>query len=196
MAFVIILFTNLPFLPGPSSLFRFAHLVYDGSSLVSIVMIFFLPFGLVWIIVELIRKRRLKVTPLACVLVSVIAFFNVVVFADLLRDFSRKRTIVEALPLIESIEKYRSENGMYPDSLSELTPEYLTEITEPSIIGINRFEYTKKDDVFELQFYQNVILSFNVEIVVYNPKGEHKAYGETPTLYNAGISNWNYFIFD
>jgi hypothetical protein len=196
MSLIIVCFTNLPFLPGPSSLFRFAHFVYNGSSLISIFIILLMPFGVVWLVVELIRKKTLKLVPMVSVLVSVFAFFNVVVFADLLRGFSRRHTIVEALPLIESIEKYRTQNGVYPDSLSELTPEYLTKIPEPSIIGINRFVYAKKDDVFELRFYQNVSLNFNVEVVIYNPKGEQKAYGEMPTLYSAGTGNWKYFIFD
>lgn len=100
--------------------------------------------------------------------------------------------MTNASVLIEQVEKHYHEQGAYPETLEELT------IPQPSswVIGIPAYDYSKTDHAYTLSFTQNVILGFNFEVVVYDPSGSHKAEGELTTLYDTGLDNWKYYVYD
>jgi hypothetical protein len=63
-------------------------------------------------------------------------------------------------------------------------------------MGISSYLYEKKENNFNLTFSQNVIIGFNFEVVVYDPKENHKAEGELKTLHETGKDKWKYYIYD
>ena len=98
--------------------------------------------------------------------------------------------------LITAIETFQKKNGYYPDSINQLVPEHIKSIPKPGVMGISRYYYEKTKDNFNLTFYQNVIIGFNSEVVVYDPTDKHKAEGKLTTLYETGKDNWKYYIYD
>lgn len=157
-------------MPGPNSLYKISQSSYSGVLLILFISI---------------------------ILVPIFGNFYATTISDLLRGFSRTYTINEAIDLIKAIENYEIDNNEYPESLSQLIPKYLDEIPKPKIIGVREFKYAKKDSIYELKFHQKVsLLSFNIEVVIYNPLGKQIGRGEMPTLYETNKINWKYFIFD
>lgn len=116
--------------------------------------------------------------------------------AELAREISRPMAINNADKLITAIETFQKKNGYYPDSINQLVPEHIKSIPKPGVMGISRYYYEKTKDNFNLTFYQNVIIGFNSEVVVYDPTDKHKAEGKLTTLYETGKENWKYYIYD
>lgn len=54
-------------------------------------------------------------------------------------------------PIIHALEQYQSEKGEYPESLAELTPDYLAAI--PTEVNNEPISYTKTEESFSLSFY-------------------------------------------
>lgn len=193
---LIIGLTNLLYLPGSDSLYSFSQLSYNIIGMISIIMISIaLPIGIVWALVYYVKKRNLEY-PLILIIVSIFSLINTVLLTKYFREFSREYTIEETEELISAIESYKISNTEYPENLKTLVPFYIDKIPNPKIIGIKQFTYSTKDSIYELEFVQNYILNFNFEVVIYNPMSAQKGYGEMPLLYETGIKNWKYFIYD
>lgn len=190
-----VLLTNLPFLPGPAILYLPAQLFYSLGMLVGILGFFLIPIGLVWTVWAFIKypePRLSKAFAILCWALPATIFVSTFWLANLTRDMSRNLAMAKASALIEQVEKHYHEQGAYPEALEVLTMD------QPSswVIGIPAYFYTKTDKAFTLSFTQNVILSFNYEVVMYDPSGSHKAEGELTTLYDTGLDNWKYYIYD
>jgi hypothetical protein len=54
-------------------------------------------------------------------------------------------------PVIAALEQYRADKGSYPESLAELTPEYLT--ANPLITEVQDFSYSKNGESYSLSFH-------------------------------------------
>ena len=61
---------------------------------------------------------------------------------------------------------------------------------------MNSFVYARDGEVYAIEFYQNVNLGFNYEIVMYNPLDKHKEKGKLPLLIETGHKNWKYLVYD
>ncbi|MGH7291684.1 MAG: hypothetical protein ACREJT_10770, partial [Myxococcota bacterium] len=61
-----------------------------------------------------------------------------------------------ALDVLVALEAYKKDKGMYPESLDELVPEYVTEVPRPAIGVIrdedDRFAYSNYGDSYALEF--------------------------------------------
>jgi hypothetical protein len=81
-------------------------------------------------------------------------------------------TIHESTTLIEAIEKFKSEVGTYPDSLTELTHQYIETIPTPIAIGIKTFVYIRTDSTYEVRFAIGYT-DFLTSDVTYDPATYH-----------------------
>ena len=184
-----------PFLPGPNSLSILTNLIYSLVQLGSIFGLLLIPFGLVWTYKQ-IKNRDKNVFPILLWTVPLFTFIFSRWGAELAREISRPMAIKNADKLITAIETFQKKNGYYPDSINQLVPEHIKSIPKPGVMGISRYYYEKTKDNFNLTFYQNVIIGFNSEVVVYDPTDKHKAEGKLTTLYETGKENWKYYIYD
>ncbi len=184
-----------PFLPGPNSLSILTNLIYSLSQLGSIFGLLLIPFGLVWTYKQM-KNRDKNVFPILLWTVPLFTFIFSMWGAELAREISRPMAIKNADKLITAIETFQKKNGYYPDSINQLVPEHIKSIPKPGVMGISRYYYEKTEDNFNLTFYQNVIIGFNSEVVVYDPTDKHKAEGKLTTLYETGKENWKYYIYD
>ena len=48
----------------------------------------------------------------------------------------------QAKPIIEAIEKYKKDNGKYPENLSDLVPKYIPSIKNPNL-GVKKWKYVR-----------------------------------------------------
>ena len=184
-----------PFLPGPNSLSILTNSIYSLAQLGSIFGLILIPFGLVWTYKQM-KNRDKNVFPILLWTVPLFTFIFSMWGAELAREISRPMAINNADKLITAIETFQKKNGYYPDSINQLVPEHIKSIPKPGVMGISRYYYEKTKDNFNLTFYQNVIIGFNSEVVVYDPTDKHKAEGKLTTLYETGKDNWKYYIYD
>ena len=78
-------------------------------------------------------------------LLALVSFCGVVNLVNAPQKSERdRRARVDALELISALEGFRSEAGRYPDDLSELVPQYLSEV--PSRAGGGPFLYQQLID--------------------------------------------------
>lgn len=188
-----IILTNLPFLPGPNFLNAPAQLFYNAGQLFGMLGLLLVPFGIVWTVRQFRKaKEKFKLPAILLWATPLTVFLSTTYLSNLTRDYSRSIAIKRADKMIQNLEAFKVQNGQYPDSLETAG------IKTPSsgIIGIDDFYYQGDSDKFELTFYQNVILSFNFEIVTYDKTDNHSAKGEMKELYETGFDHWKYEIFD
>ncbi|WP_037374061.1 hypothetical protein [Salinimicrobium xinjiangense] len=189
----IVILTNLPFLPGPNFLNTTAQVIYNGGQMMGILGLLLIPIGLI-LTIQQFRKsdKKIKIASLLLWSIPLTVLLSTSYLSYFTRDFSRSFAIKRTENLIKQIEAFKEEHGYYPEFL-----EYAG-IKTPStgIIGIGSFYYQGDSANYELTFYQNVILSFNYEIVTYDKTGRHSAKGEMEELYETGFDHWKYEIFD
>ena len=188
-----------PFLPGPPN--GIVNLFYNGGQILGLLGLIIIPAGLIWTIKELRRKKndgKYQIDTKAIILLTLplTLFLTSIYISGLVRDFSRDFAIKRTEDLIQSIEKFKEKTGRLPDSLTDLTPEFITEIPSPFIMGIDNYYYNKLGDNYTISFQQNVILSFNFEVVTFDPTDNHKAEGELADIYDTGKSHWKYYVYD
>ncbi len=194
-AIIIIGLINLLYLPGPDYLHFSSIIIYSIMQLVTGFLIFVLPAGIIWFLINKEKKKNLRY-PIILISFSIFLLINGFFLTKYFRDFSREYTIDESRDLISAIELYKLKNLEYPENLSDLTPIFIDSIPNPKIICVEEFTYSKKDSIYELVFTQHVVMILNFEVVIYNPMGTQEGYGELPTLYETSVENWKYFIFD
>lgn len=188
-----------PFLPGPSN--NLVNLLYNCGQISGLFGLIFIPIGLIWMI-RILRKKRnddkYQVDTRAIILLTLPLTLFVTAFyvSGLARNFSRDFAINRTEDLIQSIEKFNEKRGKYPNSLTELTPDFISAIPSPFIMGIKDYYYTNLGDNYNISFQQNVILSFNFEVVTFDPRDNHKAHGDLKYLYDTGKRHWKYYVYD
>ena len=190
-----ILLVLSPFLPGPSFLSIPTNVIFSLSQLGSIFGLLLIPVGLFWTFNQL-KKQDKKVLPILLWTVPMLMFVFSIWGSELAREMSRTIAINNAEKLINAIENFRTSKKQYPNDISELKPEFIKRIPTPWIMGISGYNYEKKGDYFNLTFSQNVVIGFNIEVVVYDPTENHTAEGELTTLFETGKDKWKYYIFD
>lgn len=248
-----------PFLPGASN--NFSHGISQFAQITGYIGWPFVPFGLVWLIIEMrnkngqqlnrwtngyylswlalipvfvflplqiirallegrtfdlwplaiilsvvafiiyrIQKLKKKTgykfnpAPLYIVLIPVIALLTSKFAVEKAAAFTRNKAIVKASPLIEAIEKYKTQHGEYPDRLEELEGEYIPEIPRLNAMNIRPYHYEKRNGSFQLSFEQLWHWSAT-EVVVYNTSGQKGIKGNYQN-YPAKHTNWWYYMAD
>ena len=173
-ATLLVIGASIPFLSGPSSLYGFSNGLYNFASMLSISSLISMPIGLVLIVKAMIRKSKSLWLPIMLLICPYFAIKGFNYVADNFRHHARSRSIQEAAVIITSIEAYHNSTGNFPDSLNKLIPIHIRTIPKPSSMGSLEFSYKRVGETYELEFYQNVIMNFNIEVVMYNPLGLHK----------------------
>jgi hypothetical protein len=199
MILVLFIFlTNLQYLPsfGDITFVRFSNFTFNVLSVISILLILIGLLGLVVLIWILIKNKLINKKALFIVILGLLGYLNSTIIHKYMSKFARGIVIKNANELICSIDKYYLENSKYPDSLNVLVPEYIDKIPKAGVHGINRYNYQKLDKNYEIWFNQNDIMNFNYNVVIYNPKGEHKGHGEQPELIDTEFKNWKYYWSD
>jgi hypothetical protein len=190
-----ILLVLSPFLPGPSFLSIPTNIIFSLAQLGSIFGLLLIPIGLI-LTFNQTKKQDKKIIPILLWTIPILTFTFSMWGSGLAREISRTIAINNADKLITAIENFKKNNNHYPDDISKLKPEYIKSIPTPWVMGISGYNYEKKEDNFNLTFTQNVIMSFNFEVVVYDPTENHKAEGELTTLYETSKGKWKYYIYD
>lgn len=188
-----------PFLPGPPN--RLANLIFNSGQLFGLFGLVAIPVGIIWTIKEVRRKRsdekhQVDIKAIILLTLPLTIFLISIYISGLIRDFSRDFAINRTEKLIQSIEKFNEKKGRYPDSLTDLTPEFITDIPSPFIMGIDNYYYKNQGDTYNISFQQNVILGFNFEVVTFDPTDNHKAEGKLADIYDTGKSHWKYYVYD
>jgi hypothetical protein len=199
MNLAVCLLVLSPFLPGPS--IRLSNLIYNGGQLLGLFGLIVIPFGLFWTVKEIIRRKtddehHINTGAIILLTLPLTFFLTSMYISGVVRNFSRTFAINRTAELILSIEKFKEKNGAYPDSLSALSPSFIPNIPSPFIMGIDEFHYVRKGSSYNILFYQNVVLNFNFEVVIFDPLDSHKLEGESTALYETGNAHWKYYIFD
>jgi hypothetical protein len=179
-------------------LIKIATTILDGQTFS------FLPFAIIMSIVAFvvyqIQKLKKKTdykfnpSPLFIILIPVIALLTSKFAVEKAAVITREKAIVKTEPLIAAIEKYKTENGEYPENLESLKGKYIQEIPKPIIMGMRAYQYEKRNSSFQLSFER--LWHWNAtEVVVYNTlgqKGIKGNYGNFPTSH----TNWWYYLAD
>ncbi|MGI9525543.1 MAG: hypothetical protein ACR2MS_00370 [Weeksellaceae bacterium] len=194
----VLLLGLLPFLPGPEFFF-FTFYLYSIIQIIALFGLVLVPIGLVLIGIQIFGKTKNKPKVSGAILTMTIPltlFISVFWLSNYSREFSRHYAINQSEELIKAIEEYKLKNHEYPNTLEELTPNYIENIPDDGITGIKGFHYTKDTTSYKIEFYQNLIVGFNYEIVQYSPNLQHKSEGELSTLYDTKHPNWKYYVYD
>lgn len=195
---LIVILTNLQFLPTirELNLVRFSNLTFNGLTMLCTLLVLVGFLGLIGLFWSLIRNKKLNKTALIVILLGLFGYLNATIIPQYMSGFAKNIVIKNANELIHSIDSYYNDNSVYPDSLEILIPMYLDNIPKPGVNGIGAYQYENLGNNYEIRFYQNDIMNFNFDVVIYNPKGEHKGDGEQPELIETGFKNWKYYWFD
>lgn len=154
-------------------------------------------------------SRFFNYTPVYLIVIPLIAFAANKFLVDPISNYSRTKAIQKSEIIIHAIEKYKANEGSYPESIESLKGKYLVEIPKSSVMGITNYRYTKLDDDFTLAFSQWKDGAAMEELVIYdrNPVSE-KGYAKfnynldryrTLTAfagYDAGVKHWRYYLCD
>lgn len=191
-AFAAILFTILPFVPGPSILNWLINKLYVLTIFGSIGLI--LPLSLTILISVFLKKLSIiKDVFLPIFIFVVIALLSFRFITPLFMELGRGYAIKRASPLIKAIENFKKENDNYPKSLYELQPKYLSKVPNCGLLGTRNYSYELIDNEFVLSFSQN-INGWNWEVVTYRPSRNYKTEGGPQKVYY--LDDWAYYIFD
>jgi hypothetical protein len=118
------------------------------------------------------RLNAVRYAPHYMVVLPLVAAVGHFGFTARAEEFSRNRAIDNAAVLITALETHRQQFGRYPVSLQALHTDY-----DPGVIGIPRFLYEPHGESYNLFFEQFTANLAVREIVMYNPRDEHKIAG-------------------
>ncbi len=151
---------------------------------------------LVFRIQKLKKKTDYKFNPapLYIVLIPVLALLTSKFAVEKIAALTREKTIAKTQPVIAAIEKYKTENGEYPENLESLSGKYIQEIPKPNLMGMRAYQYEKRNNSFLLTFER--LWHWNAtEVVVYSSSGE-KGIKANYGNYHTNHTNWWYYLAD
>lgn len=191
----IVLLTNMPFFPGPAILCNLSNLLFILGQFIGVLSVFAVPYAFLELCWELFTKNRavhITLNTLIYLGMPVVCLWSTKYIASKTRKWSKEVIITNAKPLTTAIEEYKTQRGSYPSTLSEAG----IVVPATGIMGTKTYYYNKIDTSFNLTFYQNVILGFNSDVVVYDPRDRHKPEGELKYLYETGYKHWKFYVYD
>lgn len=164
---VLICLLNLAYLPGPDFLFETGYAIWLVLLMLSLPSILVFLIGTIKVIANLVSRKQVSRVSLFSTLIPVFLLANLSLSQVYLDDIVTDYTIQESIPIINAIEKYKSDVGLYPKQLTGLVPEYLGEVPTPIAIGIKAFDYVEEDSTYELSF--DIGYSMMSRRIVYDP---------------------------
>jgi hypothetical protein len=147
--------------------------------------------------IQILKKKtdyKFNPAPLYIVLIPVVALLTSKFAVAKAAALTREKAIVKTKPLIAAIEKYKTENGEYPDNLESLKGKYIKEIPKQNIMGMRAYQYEKRNSSFQITFER--LWHWNAtEVVVYNTLGQKGIKGNYEN-YPTSHTNWWYYLAD
>ncbi len=147
--------------------------------------------------IQKLKKKtgyKFNPAPLYIVLIPVIALLTSKIAVEKVATLTREKAIVKTEPLIGAIEKYKTENGEYPENLESLKGKYIQEIPKLNFMGTRAYQYEKGNSSFQLTFER--LWHWNAtEVVVYNTLGQKEIQGNYSN-YPTNHTNWWYYLAD
>ena len=128
--------------------------------------------------------------PLYLLSVPLIAFTVRIFLIGPVSDYSRNYAIENGQRLISAIENYYSLNNHYPESIEEL--DY---VPKPFIMGIEEFQYERRDNDYSLWFIQWQSIIATKEVVMFNKNDNHRIKGHYAS-FNVKQPHWKYYWLD
>jgi len=84
-----------------------------------------------------------------CLLATISLIFVVVAGLDVLETKRIRDTKSRGSQVVSAIERFRADNGRYPEPLMEIAPKYIPVILQPAW-GLKQWRYATKNDAFSL----------------------------------------------
>lgn len=144
---------------------------------------------------KLRRETETRFNPIPLYLLSIplVAFLVHMSLVVPVSQYSRNYVIKKTESLISAIETYKIQKGQYPESISDLQPNYLSKIPRPAIMGSMEYQYEKIGETYNLSFQQQ--LGATDELVVYNRANIHNIKGHYAS-FDAKVPHWRYYWMD
>ncbi len=178
--------------------FQITKTLLDGQTfnLPPFIMLIFVASFCIYCIRKLKNKTRYQFNPapLYIVLIPVVALVSSRFLVEKAAEVTREKAIANTEPLIAAIEKYKMDNGEYPENLASLKGKYIQEIPQVNIMGMRPYQYERWNSSFQLSFER--LWHWNAtEVVVYNNVGQ-KGIKSNYKNYTTAHSNWWYYLAD
>jgi hypothetical protein len=169
---VVVFFSNLVAMPGPSSLYHLAFSAHKYMLFASLTLpIILIPFAALWFFVQACRSVRVYWPMWWALLVQAILLINVLLIQTSLQTIARQRIVEEGKVVVQALEDYHSIYGNYPDDLAGLAPNFVDHPPSPSIIGIKSYHYSRTESGYNLSFYEDFAPFLDYYMVTYLPSG-------------------------
>ncbi len=147
--------------------------------------------------IQKLKKKtnyKFNPAPVYIVLIPVIALLSSKFAVERVAEITREKAILKTETLIAAIEKYKTENGEFPDDLASLKGKYIQEIPKINIMGMRAYRYEKRNSSFQLSF-ERLWHWTATEVVVYNSLGQKSIKGNYEN-YPTKHTNWSYYMAD
>ncbi|MDD3876839.1 MAG: hypothetical protein PHT69_09470 [Bacteroidales bacterium] len=195
LSLIYLLILIAPFVPLPMAFSDKLYIFFiSGYKIITISIPFIILGGLIIssIIIVFFKKNRRNGIRILFYLffMFILSVITNQFFIPRLVDFSRGYAIRRAELLIKPLEKYKNDNGTYPNFVSELVPNYIDKLPFTKIISVPHISYKKAHNSYNLMMGQR-INGWDVEIILYNSNDE---YDSTLKLKRHG--NWRYYIVE
>jgi len=185
-----------------------AHRLASDMSMLTIPIICILPIlGFILLAIALCCKKP-SPTGEICGLVGclIVGFLVAVVIGIRFRNLpgvnyvaaenrAANQVISRAEQLIDAIEMYENDQGLYPEELEDLVPDYIERIPSTGIAGWSIYGYSTKETHYKMPFDKYQILvgflfaSFDRNDLIYWPDGD---YPESHPDFIRRIEDWAY----
>jgi hypothetical protein len=138
-------------------------------------------------------KYHFNPTPIYLVLLPLFALFNSSVVIRKVAMIQREKIMIKSEPLINAIEKYKTEQGDYPEKLEDLNGKYISTIPKFMNKG-TVYQYLKNNGDYQLSFERKWHWDA-IEVVVYKQL-PHERNKNPYKTYETSKVNWYYFMAD
>ncbi|MHA4847631.1 permease prefix domain 2-containing transporter [Flavitalea antarctica] len=177
---------------------KLASLILNGDafSILPLTIIISITAFFIYRIQKLKKKTQYSFNPapLYIVLIPAIALLSSKFVLEKAAGITRERAIINTEPLIAAIEKYKTENGEYPETLESVIGKYIQDIPTFNVMGTRACQYVKRNSSFELTIER--LWHWNAtEVVVYNTLGDTGVKGNYEN-YPTNHMNWSYYFAD
>ncbi len=134
------------------------------------------------------RKTGIKLLFLMFIFIG-ITFLSSKYISPILIDYSKGYNIKKLNPLIDALEKFKTDNNVYPELIHLLVPKYIDAIPKPSALTIRNVEYKRNGESYTLLFMQ-YLDGWDADVVLYN---SNNVYDETYYKLKT-YGNWRYYF--
>jgi hypothetical protein len=148
LVWLLFLAENMQYFPGSAGWYDVARNATRVSIILFIALMCLWPFCMLYIILTVLKTGKLKELSAFSVVVAITpaVYFLVARTAGVaVMNVSKDRSILNAQPLIDSIEQYSKHHGHYPDSLD-------TRIYPTGTIGIKQYYYQPDSNGYRIRF--------------------------------------------